>query len=332
MKKVKFIFKKIKGFQYKQFFSIINEIHKKTRKSRIIIFFDIVFTALRYGNGYMDYFEFEFYLLNNKERKTYITSYLNNDIVRKYNDKDEMEKFNNKLLFNKMYKKYLRRDFIDLNNATLDEFKDFLKIHNKIICKIPEGTGGKGIQVISINKKTNIDKLYNKLIKDGLILVEEYLVQHEKMNELYDKSVNTLRVITFLDDNGVHILKTILKIGNGGFVDNFSSGGMYTFVDDKGKVFVPAIDEAGNVFDTHPISKTKIVGFEIPNFDEVYDLISKIGKVNDKVRYVGWDIALSQKGPILIEGNPYSGIFQVKPSISGIKTGDLPNYRKYMDI
>jgi glutathione synthase/RimK-type ligase-like ATP-grasp enzyme len=243
-----------------------------------------------------------------------------------------MEKFNNKLLFNKMYKKYLRRDFIDLNNATLDEFKDFLKIHNKIICKIPEGTGGKGIQVISINKKTNIDKLYNKLIKDGLILVEEYLVQHEKMNELYDKSVNTLRVITFLDDNGVHILKTILKIGNGGFVDNFSSGGMYTFVDDKGKVFVPAIDEAGNVFDTHPISKTKIVGFEIPNFDEVYDLISKIGKVNDKVRYVGWDIALSQKGPILIEGNPYSGIFQVKPSISGIKTGDLPNYRKYMDI
>ncbi len=45
MKKVKFIFKKIKGFQYKQFFSIINEIHKKTRKSRIIIFFDIVFTV-----------------------------------------------------------------------------------------------------------------------------------------------------------------------------------------------------------------------------------------------------------------------------------------------
>ena len=58
----------------------------------------------------------------------------------------------------------------------------------------------------------------------------------------------------------------------------------------------------------------------------------ELGKVNDKVRYIGWDIAISKDGPVLIEGNPFSGIFQVKPSISGIKTGDLPNFRKYMDI
>ena len=67
MKKIKFIFRKIKGFQYKQFFSIINKIHKITKKSRIFIFFDIIRTVIKYGNGYMDYFEFEFYLLNDEE-------------------------------------------------------------------------------------------------------------------------------------------------------------------------------------------------------------------------------------------------------------------------
>ena len=332
MKKIKFIFKKIKGFQYKQFFSIINEIHKKTNKSRILIFFDIIRTVIKFGNGYMDYFEFEFYLLNDEERQTYITAYINNNIVKKYNDKEEMQKFDDKITFNNTYKRFLKRDFIDLNNSTQKEFEDFLRKHRKIICKIPDGTGGKGIRVIEIDKKTKYDQLYNDLKIDNLVLVEEYLVQHEEMNRLYDNSVNTLRIITFLDENGVHILKTILKIGNGGHVDNFSSGGMYTFVDENGKVYVPAIDEKGNIFEEHPISKTKIVGFEIPMYDEVVKLISEVGKINDKVRYVGWDVAISEKGPVLIEGNPFSGIFQVKPSISGIKTGDLPNFRKYMDI
>lgn len=332
MKKIKFIFRKIKGFQYKQFFSIINEIHKKTNKSRILIFFDIVRTVIKFGNGYMDYFEFEFYLLNDEERQTYITAYINNNIVKKYNDKEEMQKFDDKITFNNTYKRFLKRDFIDLNNSTQKEFEDFLRKHRKIICKIPDGTGGKGIRVIEIDKKTKYDQLYNDLKIDNLVLVEEYLVQHEEMNRLYDNSVNTLRIITFLDENGVHILKTILKIGNGGHVDNFSSGGMYTFVDESGKVYVPAIDEKGNIFEEHPISKTKIVGFEIPMYDEVVKLISEVGKINDKVRYVGWDVAISEKGPVLIEGNPFSGIFQVKPSISGIKTGDLPNFRKYMDI
>ena len=332
MKKVKFIFRKIKGFQYRQFFSIINEIHKKTKKSRIAIFIDIVRTVIKYGNGYMDYFEFEFYFLNDEERQTYITAYINNDIVKKYNDKEEMKKFDDKIAFNNIYKKYLKRDFIDLKTSSEKEFDNFIHKHKKIICKIPDGTGGKGIRVIDIDKNTNSNELYNELKNDNLMLIEEYLVQHKDMNKLYDNSVNTLRIITFLDDNGVHILKTILKIGNGGHVDNFSSGGMYTFVDENGKVYVPAIDEKGNIFENHPISNTKIVGFKIPMYEDVVKLISEVGKVNDKVRYIGWDVAISKDGPVLIEGNPFSGIFQVKPSISGIKTGDLPNFRRYMDI
>lgn len=332
MKKIKFIFKKIKGFQYKNFFNIINKIHKKTKINRIYLFFDIIRTAIKYGNGYMDYFEFEFYLLNDEERQTYITAYINSNIVKKYNDKEEMKKFDDKLTFNKMYKKYLKRDYLDLSDSSIEEFKKFTQKHKKIICKIPDGTGGKGIKIIEIDKNTNIEDLYNSLINDNLILVEEYLIQHEEMNKLYSESVNTLRIITFLDENGVHILKTILKIGNGGHVDNFSSGGMYTFVNEEGRVFVPAIDEKGNIFKTHPISKTKIIDFEVPMYKEIVKLINEVGKVNKKVRYIGWDIAVSKNGPVLIEGNPFSGIFQVKPSISGIKTGDLPNFRKYMDI
>ena len=50
------------------------------------------------------------------------------------------------------------------------------------------------------------------------------------------------------------------------------------------------------------------------------------------VRYVGWDIAITKKGLVVLEGNQYPGVFQPKPSISGKKEGILPEYRKYMDI
>ena len=49
--------------------------------------------------------------------------------------------------------------------------------------------------ILEIDKDTNIEELYNNLKNDNLMLVEEYLIQHEKMNKLYDKSVNTLRII-----------------------------------------------------------------------------------------------------------------------------------------
>ena len=332
MKKVRFIFRKIKGFQYRQFFSIINEIHIRTHRNRIVIFFDVIISALIHGNGYMDYFEFEFYLLNNKERKTYITSYINNSIIKKYNDKEEMKKFDNKITFDGIYKNYLKRDYIDLSGATCDDFKYFLDKYSKIICKPVDGTGGKGIRVINLDDNIDKEKLYYDLKDNNLILVEEYLDQHKEMDELYNGSINTLRVISFLDNNGVHVLKVVLKIGNGGVVDNFSSGGMYTFVDDNGKVFVPAIDEAGNIYKKHPITNREIVGFQVPYFKEAMDLIREVGLINNKVRYVGWDVAITPSGPAIIEGNPYSGIFQLKPSISGIKTGSLPEYRKYMDI
>ena len=45
-----------------------------------------------------------------------------------------------------------------------------------------------------------------------------------------------------------------------------------------------------------------------------------------------WDIVITEKSILVIEGNEYPGIFQVKPSISGIKKGDLPKYKKYMKL
>ena len=332
MKRLKYILKKLRTLDYKNMIYVAGKVSKKTGKIRLFVLLDMIHCALVYGSGYMDYFEFEFYLLNKSERATYITSNVNNNIIKKYNDPKYNYIFDDKAVFNDTFKNFLKRDYINLEHLMYDDFVKFVKNKKKIVVKPLNECGGKGVRVISIDKKSDLEKIFNSLIRNKQFLVEDYINQCKQMSSLYNKSVNTLRILTFYKNKKVYILKSILKIGNGGAVDNFSSGGMYTFVDENGKVYVPAIDEEGNIFEVHPVSKKKIVGFEIPKYKEVIDFVKELGLVVPKVRYVGWDIAITDNGPVVVEGNNFSGIFQVKPSISGIKTGDLPNYRKYMDI
>ena len=324
--------------RFKEYFNKAEEIGNKINKSKFNVLFDMAKCALKYGSGYMDYFEFEFYLLNDEERSTYLTGRYNNEIIKKYNKREYWHILSDKVEFNNRFKDYLGRDFIDLKTASFKDFKEFISNKDKIIVKPINSCGGKGIEVISLDKdklknEYNILKIYNKIVKNEQFLVEEYIVQNKELSRLYSKSVNSLRVLTFLDDNGkVHIMNAILKIGNNGDVDNFSSGGMYTFVNEQGQVYVPAIDEKGNIFSKHPISKENILGFNVPNYDLVLPFVTKLAMMVPEIRYIGWDIVLTEDGILVIEGNEFPGIFQVKPSISGIRTGDLPKYRKYMKI
>lgn len=336
--KINYLFKKLKNMRYKEYVNHARELADKLNKSTFYILFDMAKCAVLYGSGYMDYFEFEFYLLNSKERKTYLTGKYNNDIVKRYNRKEDWHLLEDKGEFNKLFKDYLGREFLDLREASFKDFKEFILDKEKLVCKPIDNCGGKGIEIISIDKSSfkneyNILKLYNSIMKKEQFLLESVIIQHSDLSKLYSGSVNTLRVITFLDDTGhTKILNTILRIGNNGNVDNFSSGGMYTFVNEEGTVYVPAIDEKGRVYYEHPKSHENIVGFKVPNFDKVSEFVDKLSKKVPTIRYVGWDIVITNEGICVIEGNEYPGIFQVKPSISGIRNGDLPKFRKYMDI
>ncbi len=332
MGKFKTIIRYIKNMDFKNMFKIVKQVSKKADKNIIYIFFDVIYCGLKYGAGYYDYQEFEFYLLNNKERKTYLTRAKNNLIIKQYNDKKYFNKFDDKSTFNEIFKKYLKRDYIVITDKDFNKFEEFTKKHKELIVKPLEGEGGKGIEKIVIDKKTNLKRTFNKLIKNEQYLIEECIVQHKKINQLYDKSVNTLRIFTFYDGKESHILNSIFKIGNGGITDNFSSGSMYTFVDDKGKIFVPAIDQDDKIYSIHPKTKNKIVDFVVPLYEEACQLVLEASKEIPQVKYIGWDVAISNDGPAIIEGNSYPGVFQIKPSLSKDKEGLIPKYQKVMKI
>lgn len=332
MEKIKYLFKRILKLDYSNMIKITKAVSKKTNKNLLFVLFDMTKCGLKYQAGYYDYQEFEFYNLNKEQRETYLTRGKNNEIIKKFNDKSKFYIFDNKEEMYKIYNKFLKRQWMVLNENNYNDFLDFFKQNKVIIVKPIDGEGGKGIEKYEYINDEESKIVYSSLLFKKQLLVEQCIKQHPDMNKLYNKSVNTLRMFTFYKDGQAYFLQAILKVGNGGVVDNFSSGGMYTYVDDEGTVYAEAIDQMDNKYYKHPISNETIVGFKVPMFKEAVGMVKEAAKVVPEMGYIGWDVAISEDGPVLVEGNCYPGVFQVKPSLVEKKEGIIPKYNKVMRI
>lgn len=332
MHKIPYLIERIVKLDYANMLRISKAVSRKAKKSQCYILYDMIRCGIKYQAGYYDYQEFEFYNINKDKRDTFLTRGKNNEIIEKYNNKKYSDTFDDKITFNRLFAEYLGREWIDISTTVYDDFEGFIERNPIIIAKPVDGEGGNGIEKYILFESGTAEEIYKSIISKKQFLVEAFVKQHEDMDRLYGNSVNTMRMFTFCKDGAGHFLQAILKIGNGGVIDNFSSGGMYTFVEDNGIVEVPAIDKNDIIYKRHPITNISIIGFDVPMFAQAVQLVEKAATVVPEVGYVGWDVAISENGPVIIEGNCYPGVFQKKASFSKDGTGILPKYSKYMNI
>lgn len=330
MPSIKYLIGRVANMNYKRMFSKINSIHKKTHKSRLAIFNDMRECAIKYGAGYMDYDLFEMYNLTPEERDTYLTRGRNNDLVVKYNNPEYTHFFHNKNEFNQKFNKYLQRDWLDISSSSKKEVLSFIKNHSEFMVKPTDGTCGHGIEKIITKDYANAEEIYTKLNNTTTnYILEEVIIQDKRLDKLCPTSINTVRVITILDDlNNPHVICAYLRLGNGAIVDNFNSGGMVTPVDElTGIIKDKALDKEKNLYEYHPLTNTKIKGYQLPDWDQVLKLVKEASHEVPEVRYVGWDVCFSSNGPIFVEGNEYPGhdIYQL-PVHTPDKIGLWPKF------
>ena len=333
MKKLKFLFSRIFSLNYGAFFKNINEIHKETKKSRIWLFFDMIHCGIKYGAGHMDYRLCSFYDLTPEQRATYVTRGVNNAVVGMLNDKAYVNIFEDKREFNKTFADFIGRKWIDMKNASKEEFFEFAKGLDVFISKPADDCCGRGVEKIKISDYESLDAVYDHLVENGSGIAEEFIVQHHGIAEINPYSVNSLRVVTVRVEGVSNLLYAFIRIGNGrAIVDNINNGGMAAPIDlDTGVITHPGYDKNKICYDVHPDTGCKIVGREIPFWKESAELCLKASAVVPQVGYVGWDVAVTEKGPILIEGNPFPGhdILQMPPHVPD-KIGMLPRYKKFI--
>ena len=180
---------------------------------------------------------------------------------------------------------------------------------DKMIIKPNNGGGGVGVKIL---KYENYEKIIKKMKKD--YIAEGYIEQHSLLNKIFDGSVNSIRILTIKKNDDFVILKAILRTGRKttNCVDNFSQGGLSINIDTqtgilkKGKIHF----KYGEIeYESHPGTGFKFYQKKLPFYNEIKKLAISAHKCFPMLNMVGWDIAITEEGPVIIEGNRTSGLF-----------------------
>lgn len=317
MKLVYFLYL-LKKTNFKYFSSLTKSLAKQTHRSYAAIVWEVFISFLKYNTAFLDYFYFKFHNKDKNERSSYADTLFMYRFQKKHNDSKYIDYFADKSKFHQRFKDYVaHKHFLPLNHSQT-ELEHWLLTNQPehIIGKNSKGQIGSGIEKFEVDYSSDGILLNQKPIPAFLLylqsekmnLIEVFITQHDVLNTIYPKSVNTLRVITFLEnENKVRFLGTILRMGAGKSVDNFDSGGVSAIVNlETGEVEGPVMYKDPNkVTDgkRHPTTGVAIVGVQLPFWSEIVDMVQRAAIEVPQVKTVGWDVVITPNGPSLLEGN-----------------------------
>lgn len=264
---------------------------------------DILRTYRKHGFRPGEYLGFHFYDKTEEERKNYIADWERIWYTDRFNDPSNAKKFDNKWVSYQTFKPYYKREvFYGSSEKDKKGFLDFASRHQDFVVKPVNGTYGRDVQVFKGGEVPD----FAQLLKDYPVgfVAEEYVVQHPSIAEYHPTSVNTLRIITIRFDDETLVVHPRIKIGrHGSVIDNISAGGIFGIIDPETGRMIYAGDYSGASYQIHPDSGAKLVDSYIPRWDECLAFAKEIASIVPDTRYVGWDLSLTEKGWVIIEGN-----------------------------
>lgn len=297
----------------KQHFKDINLLVQKNSPEIDCIRLKIIKALLIYGWDFDEFFMYKFWLLSRKGIHSFVCEFEGCRFRYNLNPEKVHNIFNEKGLTYKMFKPYYHRDVIHFsNNNDESEFLELIKFinsHSEFIVKPNNGSFGNGIKICKfVDSTDNLDFFINELKRNypkGFV-AEELIQQVPEIAAIHHSSVNTVRLTTVLTRNAnVYLIKqAFIRFGQGGrCVDNGGNGGIIASIDFETGIVTSAVDEAMNRYVVHPDSQMPLIGFKIPKWEDAKHFAEKLALVFTEAKYVGWDLALTPNGWVVVEGN-----------------------------
>ncbi len=161
-----------------------------------------------------------------------------------------------------------------------------------------------------------------KITSCRAFFVQDYIEQHEALKALNPTTLNTIRLITTKFNKKPRVLCAGLRMGKNTktIVDNASRGGIFVGINaETGKLKKYGFSKHGHAMKEHPESKIQFEDYQLPFWKECISAAKKFHMLNPGYTSVGWDIAITPKGPVLIEGNSGWGGYIPNTTCRGIR-------------
>ncbi|WP_276253242.1 sugar-transfer associated ATP-grasp domain-containing protein [Halomontanus rarus] len=196
---------------------------------------------------------------------------------------------------------------------------DLVRTHRIIVLKPMTGSQGDGFYRIEYNGSgflINDELRSGQEVQDTIekltnYTVTEYITQHDYCSQIYERTPNTIRILTIIDPRTHEsvVLRACHRFGSSDSypTDNWSRSGYAAPVDvDTGRIKeIILLNEIGQRFysEQHPETGSQVTGITVPYWEKSKDVVRRLADLHRPAPIIGWDVIITEDGPIIIEAN-----------------------------
>lgn len=182
------------------------------------------------------------------------------------------------------------------------------------------GIGGTALEridgasaVLSNGHRAPLETLLDAALSHGRLLVQERVQPHPVLAAAMGPTVATVRAVVLRRPARSTVHRTVIRIPQGAnMVDNFAAGrtgNLIGWVEPAGGTITRVYAGIGLTQTSilrHPDTDVPLPGLALPDWPAALDLIGRASRAFAAMPLQAWDVALSDRGPLMIELNDVS--------------------------
>jgi hypothetical protein len=194
-----------------------------------------------------------------------------------------------------------------------------------VVVKPVDGQKGKRVHVLAASQAGAIEldgrrlspsEFATWLKSQDCMLVHDRVQQASYASTIFPGSANTIRIVTVTDADGPFVLSGGHRFGRVGSapVDNFAAGGLLCSIDLAAGTLGQGASQPGPGerhlvwHAAHPETGAQIEGQVVPGIFDLIELLLTTCRRHPYLAYVGWDVVMTDQGPVVLEANYGSGL------------------------
>jgi hypothetical protein len=208
-----------------------------------------------------------------------------------------------------------------------------------LLAKPARGEGGRDVAFLDVDPAVATEQAafaawakseYGR--RGGKWIIQRRLAPHPMLKDLALGALATARITTILNEAGLpEPVSAVLRFASdpASQVDNMKAGGLLAPIDlATGRLGPACKGYGGGDHVVHPVTGVPIAGLILPHWEDAKELAVRAHRsaFNDYA-LIGWDIGLTDQGPMLVEGNAKPGVLMpqraARQGLGGQRYGQL---------
>ncbi len=269
-----------------------------------------ILTVKKYSHISLDEYEWTgCYALSEGRKRSVSTLWTRAQFRKAFTDRRYISMLMNTFIFSRVFEEFYGRACLRLEDLTPAELLRLAGEDGRVVLKPGCKGQGKGVRVFDLSLPGGMEAALAYARRLGTGVAEPYIRQHPVMAAFNPQAVNIIRFYSVCSPAGAYLFAPVLTVADRQNISNGSQDALTAMVDIRsGLVLTDAVDQ-NNVADyaAHPITGAVFKGAQIPFWEETLAMMRRAVPLAEKISNVGWDVALTERGPLLIEANTIPG-------------------------